>query len=447
MRFPCKTFAAGSCRLLAWLGLLVAAHAPAAESNRDGLLAWLEEYRYASEGPAPGSVVGQESIAELRPFLPPGFFAEFDFPEVAIEIEDTYHFAPPAPYRDATEQYAGQTRLGSDHGLENYTAGLPFSSEQIAAASVEEAGFMVAWNHIHRWQYYGYLTPEMMINLVRPLETGESGSLTAGLEGGGTVDRHMSMSYHRVYLSHLAMLPGQGYSVDVDDADRLLWKDYFEFLEPFDVKGTKFVVERAFADEGDQVNSYLPSQRRVRRLSAKERADAFMGTDFTFDDFAVFSGRVFDFKWTYLGQKSILRVADSKHESARFFGPSSRVPHDRWQIRPCYVVELTPLWKEHPYASRIMFIDMETLETGFALIFDHDGNLWKSLYTVVQAPSDRSGVDADLERSVVRWRSSIAIDHQSNRGTVAIGQPVSHPKMTASKIRRTFDVSNLTSGR
>jgi Protein of unknown function (DUF1329) len=257
----------------------------------------------------------------------------------------------------------------------------------------------------------------------------------------------MTMSYQRVYLSHVAMLPAQGYRVAVDDAEHLLWKEFMEFFEPFDVKGTKFVVERAFANEDDQVNSYLPSQRRVRRLSAKERADSFMGTDFTFDDFAVFSGRVFDFKWTYLGQKSILRVANSNHETARFFGPSSRVPNDRWQIRRCYVVELTAVWEGHPYASRIMFIDMETLNASFASIFDHEGNLWKSLYTVVRAPRDRQGAAAALDQSVVRWRASIAIDHQNDRGSVAIGRPVSHPIMSAPKIRRTFDVSNLTSGR
>jgi hypothetical protein len=406
----------------------------------------MEEYRYASEGPAPGTTIGIDRITELRPFLAPGFFEEFDFPELAFTIEPTGRYEPPAIFHEATVSGGDNATLGPGYVLADYAAGVPFSHERIVAASPEDAGFMVAWNHIHRWQHYGYRTDEMMINLVRPVAGGERGSLTQGLEGGGTVDRHMAMSYHRVYLSHVAMLPAQDYRVDVDGAGHLLWKDFFEFLEPFDVKGTKFVVERAFANEDDQVNSYLPSQRRVRRLSAKERADAFMGTDFTFDDFAVFSGRVFDFTWTYLGEKSILHVADSEHESVRFFGPSSRIPKDHWQIRRCYVVELTPVWAEHPYASRIMFIDMETLESVFASVFDHDDELWKSLYTVLQAPG-QGGADAALEHSVVRWRSSIAIDHKNNRGSVAIGQPVAHEVMSAAKIRRTFDVSNLTSGR
>ena len=418
-----------------------------AAPTRDDVLAWLEEYRYAHDGPTAGTIVGAEDLELLKPFVVPGFFDEMKFPEIAVEIEQAYHFEAPASYQEATMKGADRASLGAGGALENYAAGVPFSHARIAAASPAEAGQMVAWDHIHRWQYYGYKSPEMRINLVRPTTTGERSVLSPGLEGGGTVDRFMTTSYHRVYLSRLAMLPDQAYRIDLDDAERLLWKDFFEFFEPFDIKGTKFVIERAFANEDDQVNSYLPTQRRVRRLSAKERADSFMGTDFTFDDFAVFSGRVFDFKWTYIGQKSILMVANSKHENAKFYGPSSRIPSDRWQVRPCYVVELTPVWEDHPYASRIMFIDMENFEATFASIFDHDDNLWKSLYTVMQAPQDDSGSAASVEKSVVNWRSSISIDHKNDRGSVAIGRPVSHPTMSASQVRQTFDVSNLTSGR
>ncbi len=426
---------------------LVAMQTTAATPTRADVMKWLEEYRFASEGPVPGTIIGLENIEQLKPFVAPGYFDEFRFLEVAIEIEAPYRFEVPVSYQNATDKGGDNATLGADGTLENYVAGLPFSHDRIAAASPEDAGLMVAWDHIHRWQYYGYQSPEMRVNLVRPTAANESGVLGPGLEGGGTVDRFMTMSYHRVYLSHIAMLPDQEYRLDLDDSKRLLWKEFFEFFEPFDVKGTKFVIERAFGNEDDQVNSYLPTQRRVRRLSAKERADSFMGTDFTFDDFAVFSGRVFDFKWTFIGQKSILMVANSKHENAKFYGPSSRVPKDRWQIRPCYVVELTPVWEDHPYASRIMFIDMENFESAFASIFDQKNNLWKSLYTVVQAPQNIPGTPTAIDKSVVDWRASIAIDHKNNRGSVGLGEPVSHATMNASKVRRTFDVSNLTSGR
>ena len=60
--------------------------------------------------------------------------------------------------------------------------------------------------------------------------------------------------------------------------------EYMEYLSPFNVKGTKFVVERMIDPyEEDLVNTYLPTERRVRRFSAKERADHIMGMNGTFD--------------------------------------------------------------------------------------------------------------------------------------------------------------------
>ena len=77
-------------------------------------------------------------------------------------------------------------------------------------------------------------------------------------------------------------------------------------LSPFDVAGLKLVVERPLdQSEGDQVNSYLPTERRVRRLSAKERADSWLGTNWTLDDFEGYSGLVMDNRWRLLGEKVI----------------------------------------------------------------------------------------------------------------------------------------------
>ena len=51
------------------------------------------------------------------------------------------------------------------------------------------------------------------------------------------------MTWKRVYLNKLAMLPDKDYKMDVKVGHRL-YKEYMEFLSPFNVKGTKFVVER-----------------------------------------------------------------------------------------------------------------------------------------------------------------------------------------------------------
>ena len=266
-----------------------------------------------------------------------------------------------------------------------------------------------------------------------------------GLIGGGKLDRLLNQSYHRVYLNNLAMLPDQNYKVDIKDSKTRFFKDYIEFFSPFNVKGTKFVVERMNDPTADdQVNTYLPTERRVRRFSAKERADSFMGSEATLDDFEGFSGRVLDYNWKLLGEKKILSVADTTQPKLTVYGPHSRVPDDEWQLRNCFVVEVTSDWEGHPYKSRILFIDKETFSVHFSLIFGQDNTLWKTMQTVHRAPSKN---EADIELSVPSWRGQINIDRYANTATIVRGRSETvHPSMQPRTIKRIFNVSSLTEG-
>ncbi|MEM7293702.1 MAG: DUF1329 domain-containing protein, partial [Pseudomonadota bacterium] len=398
---------------------------------------------------APDTVVTRESLAALDPWVAPGLRDEFDFPELSIEIQATIDYPPHQSYRAATERFAGEATLGADNTLQNYTAGKPFSDEQLEAVSPEQAGFMVAWNQFHRWQYTGYQIKELTMTYIDAVAGGENLDPEFALYGGGQITRRLHQAYHRVYLSHLAWLPNAGYRFDVPDSDTRYFKDYIEFLAPFDVKGTSFVVERhldPLAD--DQVNIYSPTERRVRRFSAKERADRFMGSEATLDDFEGFSGRVMDYRWKYLGTRAILMVADAKNPINHGIGPYSRFPGDRWQIRDCYVVEVKSTWEAHPYGSRVLFFDKQTMSTQLSLIFDHDGKLWKTMIPIFRGPTENHSADYTIETSVASWRGQFNVDRQSNTSTVVQAiTNTTHPTMTKAKIKRKFSVSNLSSGR
>ena len=422
--------------------------AAAAYPLRQEILDWLEKFATATTRDAAMGAISSEDVEKLSPYLPPGLIEEFAFTELHMEVVGTQTYAPHDIYQRVTMQYVGQATLATDGGLENYAAGLPFNHEQILAATLDEAGLMVAWNNIHRWQYNGYKTDELVMNYMRPISAGASGTLLEGFSGGGHIDRYISQSYYRVYLSHLASRAGNDFRVDTDDSDRLYWKDYMEYWEPFDLKGTKFIIERSIdPHEGDQVNSYLPKERRVRRLSARERADSFLGSNYSLDDFEGFSGQVLDFDWTYLGRKAILSVSNSRESPARFHGPYSRLPEDRWQIRQCFVVEHRPKWTGHPISSKIMFVDEETYNVVLALIFDHDDALWKSIVMMYRRPGDAA--DQSLpENTLSYWSASVAVNYKENDATVTRAiEPVTFPKFEATQIRRMFSVSNLTGGR
>jgi hypothetical protein len=390
---------------------------------------------------------GQSDLDRVRNLIPPGYFDEFDFPELSMEIMPTNRYQAHELYLNATKKFSGQAFLSKTGELENYTAGMPFSREQILAESSQSSGLMVAYNQIHRWQNFGYKVDNLTFN-VEPSPNGKKGNLVESVMlGGGHVDRDFTMFYHRVYLSKLASKPKNSYALDVDGSDELFFKEYVGFSAPFDMAGMKFVIERPLKQSrGDQVNSYLPTERRVRRLSARERADSWVGTNWTLDDFEGFSGLVVDNDWSYVGQKNILHVASSKNITPLLHGPDSLIPLDRWQVRPAFVVEAIPKWKDHPYGKRLMFVDQETYTIMLTMVFSQDDTLWK-LFTTQYQYSDNI-VNPSPALSTPRWRSSVAINIRDRNGSVgAATGPSEYVEIEPSKVRRLFDVSNLTSGR
>lgn len=408
---------------------------------------WLQIHSDApTDGLAPG-VYGVDKLADLSRYLPPGYVDEFDFPELSIEIESTESYLPPEIYRQASDKFLGQARIATDGALEGHTVGQPFSIEQITESeSPRESGYMIAWNRVNRWQYHGARN-ENILTFIKPTPQGKAGKRMDNMRGGGHVFRHIGVLYHRVYFSNLVTDPQTNYQLDMEGGGELLFKEFAEMTSPFDVAGMKFVIERTVDPYiGDQVNSYLPTERRVRRLSAKERADSWLGSEMTLDDFEGFSGLVLDNEWRYLGRKVVLRIPNSKNEISQYHGRLSTIPLDRWQLRKCFVVEAKPLWEGHPFGRRILFIDEETYSIPMSLIFDRSDQLFK-VVTVVYGRADSKGED-DLEATVPNFRTTIIMNLQeniANHGGVTAA--TEYPRLKTSAIRKLFNVSSLTSGR
>jgi hypothetical protein len=411
----------------------------------DAVMRWLETNRGAKPQFGAGDFIRRGDIEKLRPFVPPGYYDELLFDDIVVEIQPTLDMAPHASFRDATLQYAGQTELAPDGAIQNYVAGRPFTEDRIKGAAPREGGFMTAWNNIFRWQYTGYRSDSIPMAYIVAGEANPRGRLEKDvLLGGGNVERTLVVQYQRVYLSHVASL--DNFEIDVADAEEQHFKDWMQFTEPFDMRGMAFVFER-FRDPRapDQVNSYLPTERRVRRLSAKERSDSFVGSEMTMDDFEGFSGRVLDYDWKYIGEKDVLYVEDSKHAHSKFFGPQSHIPKDHWQLRRCLVVESRPLYEKHPYGRKLTFFDAQTFNVAANLVFDRNDQLLKVFYTIYNWPGGKP--DDDPRESVPEWRTSVGMNLQERRSMVTWAFGTEVPLMKASKVRRLFSVSNLTGGR
>ena len=398
---------------------------------------------------AEGQVLSRADIDKLRPFLPPRYIDEFDFEGVEFHVSPSGNYAPHPNYLAATERYSGQTVLAEDGAIENYIAGRPFARALINPND-PTAGLRAAWNFNFRWQHYGMHVRRYLGALI---EKGGRASPLSGfppdlIQGGGTAIRHIVALYQRVYHTHLAQQAEAGYLLPVSDAGRFEYKDYVEFLEPYDVRGSRFLVYR-YNDPRvqDDAWGFLPQLRKVRRLSVIERDDSVGGTEMTLDDFTGFSGRVLDHRWTFLGWKVLLHVMNSRHPYARFFGPNGWLPNDRWELRPCAVVEQTPVGGNRAYGSKIYFWDAQTYETALVLIFDRQGGLWKVIDLLHGWSEDPSQPEADRGRHLPRNIGFTILDLKKEQATVFSAYEIDYPQVSQEEVEERYDVNKLTEGR
>jgi hypothetical protein len=163
------------------------------------------------------------------------------------------------------------------------------------------------------------------------------------------------------------------------------------------------------------------------------------------DDFGGYSGLVMDNSWSYLGRKVVAYVANTEHDKAVSHGPMSVIPLDRWQLRPCFVVDAVPRWAGHPYGRRVLFIDEETYGVAIALVFDRNDSLLKVTTNVYARSEGMSDPDPSLTTS--RMSSSIVINMDDHTANIArLTEPTRYVAVKPSRVRRIFSVADLNSG-
>lgn len=132
------------------------------------------------------------------------------------------------------------------------------------------------------------------------------------------------------------------------------------YKSPTNVKGTGFLTyDYPEADRDDDQWLYLPALRKVRRISASDRGDYFLGTDLTYEDMKKENKVALeDYNFTTLGQEEV---------DGHF----------------TYIVEGTPvsaeIAKELGYSKVIWRIDSEIWISRKAEMWDVNGNPLKTI--------------------------------------------------------------------
>jgi len=312
----------------------------------------------------PGEKITGETVGKVKDMISPGleWCIAHGWP---ITIGETKRVEFPRAYREVTEKYAAQVELSADalHVL-NYVAGLPFPNLD---PKDPQLAYKIMWNYS-----YNFLTTDDVD--LRNFDA-DTGSIAA--HGAMTVERHFLLDHFRrlfwngrLYVDPKPEKPNRN--------SYRAQQGLYPILEPFDLKGVGALGYR-YLDPAKQDDSwlYLPSLRRVRRLSTAQRSDALFGQDTDVDSYYGYSGHIAWMEWKFLGERDLLGVMHARHYPVKWDERVDWTFDEVWEKRRVYVLEGTSKLPQYAYGKRVLFIDKEAWVIPHTDIYDRAGELWK----------------------------------------------------------------------
>jgi hypothetical protein len=148
----------------------------------------------------------------------------------------------------------------------------------------------------------------------------------------------------------------------------LRYKDLVSFTSPSSVKGFATLSWTYEDPNQDQdIWLWLPSLRKVRKVSASQADDSFMGSDFTVDDLS--TRRFEDENYKLLGEEKF-KGFTSKLDKKTYYSEG----------RDCYKIEASPKKEKWYYSKRIVWVDKEIGGEIYAEYYDPNGKLFKHIF-------------------------------------------------------------------
>ncbi|MCD6093606.1 MAG: outer membrane lipoprotein-sorting protein [Candidatus Omnitrophica bacterium] len=204
------------------------------------------------------------------------------------------------------------------------------------------------------------------------------------LKEGMNADEIMKTVYHNKYSLFCKDITLKGKVIYIDSPnffrkrkyikyrmisgkDGIAYKEITTFTYPTEVKGLSLLVWSYESPQKKQdVWLWVPSLKKVRKISPSQNDDAFMGSDFTVEE--VSTRKFEDETYRLIGEKSFAGYK-SKYTGKDFF-----------KGRSCFVIEAVPKKKNWYYAKRIIWVDKETGGNIYEEYYDRKGRLFKTIF-------------------------------------------------------------------
>jgi hypothetical protein len=402
-----------------------------------------------------GDVITFEKIDALRRYLPDEFWANRDFffyEGMQLEIGPFFRdYSQPDAYKAATAKNAGTARIGPDGSLESFASGQPFPMDQIDCLGDPHAGTKIMWNFDYSWIGAGAQTKFYYSYWDR----------------GEELPLYYEGTAKTVMLSHRVEPQYEATAGDIFRGEKRKNAFGVDVTAPFDARGIMLMSYRYKSADKPRADSknddtwvYVPTLRRVRRISSAQRTDSISGTDFTFDDLRSFAGIPPQYEWQCLGEMDVLAPTNTKVKAYPYdrdhnFGPYGlSFADDRWEMRHAIKVRFIPKNPDHPYHHKDIYVDKQSLKALYSFAYDQKEELWKIIWHNKRwseedlTPDYYPGWQGVPEARDLRIVSDIITNVQTGTGNrIEFWDSYGTPLKSKGKIRRYIDVGRLTKGR
>jgi hypothetical protein len=325
--------------------------------------------------PEPGTVIDRQNIDEYKDLIHPVLQAWVVEDGWSMKVGPAQQLTPPKAYLEATEKYASKVRLTPSGELENYVAGFPFPDID---PDDPQRAVKIMWNWDKRWAVLDQIE-QFDVKLI--------------WLGSSRLEREATLTWYQKYWDGRVHRLRDG-KHSLPNPQGVQYKALAVVTHPYDMAGiANLTVRYLDVNKNDDVWTYVPSIRRIKRTSAAARSDSFAGSDFTLDDKQGWDGKVTSMKYRLVEEVEMLAVMHSRTERTPYAYEKQKeypnlkpwVPLDEvWEVRPFYVVEMLPKDPNYAYSKRILYIDKIMYGAPYNEDYDRAGKLWKFQYIISQ---------------------------------------------------------------
>lgn len=155
------------------------------------------------------------------------------------------------------------------------------------------------------------------------------------------------------------------------ESDGVDYKDMVVFTDPGNVKGLA-ILSWTYIDPNKEQDAWLwlPSLRKIRRISQSQADDSFLGSDFTTEEITL--RRWEDETYEIIGNEKF------KGYHSEFTGKTY------YEGLDCYLVEAKPKRKDWYYSKRIVWVDKNTAASIYDEIYDTLGRKTRTIFREYQ---------------------------------------------------------------